>query len=454
MTTPSLTRRRALTQLLAGSLAPALAACGGGSSDSGDGPANPAPAVQEFSADRQRYVAGEPASVRVRFSGASARIDPGIGPVQNGQRIEFGPQAQTRVLTLTVQSPGHAPATATLALNVGFRDRWTPAGSFTVIGHATAHARDGSVLAIGGSRAQPVLSSSVDRFDAATQRWDTIARMAAGRSDHRALQLSDGRILVCGGNTSENQPPFAELIDPERGTVVHAGTLAQPRSWHAATALPDGRALIVGGLGRDTVELWDPATLRWRLVTQRMAHDREHPTATPLPDGRVLITAGRSLAPQYRFAELFDPRTETFAPVEDAVVLRRQLHTAHALPDGRVLIVGGEDFRQGFEPLTEVLRFNPAIDSFTGLQPLAQARTLAATLLLPGGEVLLVGGQVPGSEATASTAAWTRDGQRTLAPLPAARRWHSLNRLPDGRLLVLGGEDGAGQGASVVLLYD
>jgi hypothetical protein len=41
-----------------------------------------------------------------------------------------------------------------------------------------------------------------------------------------------------------------------------------------------------------------------------------------------------------------------------------------------------------------------------------------------------------------------------LAPLPAGRLWHSVNRLADGRVLVLGGEDGRGNYVSGTLIYE
>lgn len=446
---PMSPQRRGL--LLGGGAAVLLAACGGG----GDGAA---PAIHEFSADRSSYFVGEQATIEVRFSGASARLEPGIGRVVSGQAVTTPPLDQSRRFVLTVETPGQPTVSRELGLDVRFRDRWVGVAAFVVSGHATAPAADGSLLVIGGSRGGTTLSEAVDRFDPATRRFQRIGGMAAGRSEHTALALGDGRVLVLGGASSSVNAPFAELIDSRSGAVTFAGRLARGlHGGETAVLLQDGRVLLSGGVDRNSAEIWEPATATWRLLPARMAHERQFHSATLLADGRVLLAGGHANVPDgYVFAELFDPGTETFTPLNTAITERRCLHAAHRLVDGSVLLLGGEWLSGGSQWLASVLRFDPAIGSFRTEAALEQARTVAASVWLPADQVLLAGGQTDADvRATASAAVW-RGAQptRALAPMPAARVWHTVDRLADGRLLVLGGEDGAGNFLGNALIYE
>ncbi|MFG5410948.1 kelch repeat-containing protein [Piscinibacter sakaiensis] len=216
--------------------------------------------------------------------------------------------------------------------------------------------------------------------------------------------------------------------------------------------------LAIGGIGRNSLELWEPATRQWRAVAMTLAHERQFPTATELPDGRVLIAGGLdSAGGPYVFAELFDPRTEVITPLPQAFA-PRQFHAAHRCSDGTVLILGGEEVGPvGLRPTAEVLRYDPVALRFGTERPLSQPRTLAATVRLPQDEVLLVGGEVARAEGLASPGVerWSREaGGRAVASLPVGRTWHSASRLLDGRILVVGGEQADGSYVPSALLYE
>lgn len=342
----------------------------------------------------------------------------------------------------------------------GFRDRWTRvAMPFGVSLHASVVTGDGAVLVIGGSRAEGILSSAIDRFDPATQAVTRIGQMASGRSDHHALRLPDGRVLVLGGLQSANVRSFTELIDPATGAARHAGDHAQPRGRHASSLLADGRVLVTGGLSRDSAEIWDPATERWRLLDRRMAHDRQHHTQTLLADGRVLIVGGASdgAGPNYQSAEVFNPQTESFAPLaqlRDATIPRRHFHSAHRLADGTVLIVGGSFQGQDLLPQASVLRIDATLGGLLPAPDLMVPRTLVKSVLLSGDRVLMAGGQTGEAFASDHAALYEPARQRTTAALPGARAWHSINALPDGRIIVVGGEEADGTLQHDICIYD
>lgn len=320
----------------------------------------------------------------------------------------------------------------------------TTIGRLAVAHHTVVAAGDAGLVVIGGDRGLSTLSDAVDRLDPASGRLARIATLASGRASHTAVALNDGRILVAGGAIALAGAPASELIDPASGTVEDAGALVLPRREHAMTLLGDGRVLVTGGTGRDTAELWDPGTRRWRLLPGRMQHARAGHSATRLADGRVLIVGGDAggLA-GYRFAELWDPGSEAFAPLAADGAEPRMLHAAWRSPEGDVHIVGGErPSLPSIVPLASAWRFDAAASRFVVARGLAQPRTLAAAVAGDDGTLLLIGGQTNDAPASPRLGAWTpSDGEQVLPDLPGARRWHTATRAPDGAIVVVGGED-------------
>jgi len=327
-------------------------------------------------------------------------------------------------------------------------------GQWPISAHTALADDGGQLIVVGGDRGLSTLSEGVDRLDPATGQATRIAVLASGRASHSAVVLEDGRILVAGGSIALVGAPSSELVDPARGSVVDAGRLALSRTAHAATRLADGRVLLTGGTGRDTAELWDPDTRRWRLLASRLQHPRAGHSATLLGDGRVLVVGGDAGGfAGYRFAELWDPRTEAFTPVDAPGAEPRMLHAAWRDGTGDVNVAGGERVSAtGVVPLASVWRFEAATARWVAAAGLAGARTLAASVQIDAQAVLLAGGQTPEDAASARLSTWTPlGGERVLPDLPGPRRWHTATRLRDGTVVVLGGEDGQGRFVPAIL---
>lgn len=437
----------------------ALAGCGGGG---GDRPVM-GPAIQQFTADRPGYLIGEAAELTPRFTGGTGRIEPGIGAVTSGVAVRTPPLDGPRDYTLIVGS-GATQISRVLRLDATYRDTYRVLDQrFVAVGHSATLAGDGSVIVVGGSRALTTLSDAIDRFVPATGRFQQIGTLATGgRDGHAAVALGDGRLLVVGGFAVTGRGAEAELVDETTGTTAPAGQLAFPRLAHAATRLADGLVLVTGGntvgegmpLGISaSAELWDPATRQFRLLPERMHSPRAGHTATLLADGRVLIAGGFSSAgAAYSMAEIFDPATASFTPVAVQGTEERGSHVAIALADGSVLMLGGESAQT--VATARVLRFRA---DGTGADPaleLAQPRTLAAAVLAGDGSVRLFGGETAGGAISASAERYSpAAGGAALTAMPAPRRSPTVTRLADGRLLILGGENGSGP-LDTVLLYE
>ncbi len=146
--------------------------------------------------------------------------------------------------------------------------------------------RDGQVLLSGGASANAFpeeanfLSGGAQLYNPARNSWAQTGSLVQARAMHTATVLTDGSVLIVGGQTGtkygEHQGlASAERYDPQSGKWLLTGPLAGPRTGHTATLLHDGRVLVAGGQiddrqtpNRDllTAELYDPATGRWTLA--------------------------------------------------------------------------------------------------------------------------------------------------------------------------------------------
>jgi hypothetical protein len=450
--------------LLLAPLAALLVACGGGGAPA-DAPVGP-PAISDFSADAPHVFVGDSAVLTGRFQGGAGRIEPQLGPVTSGVATRTPVLDRASTFRLVVEAPGQPPTTRDVTIGVRFRNHYAAAGTFVASQHSATLAGDGSVILVGGSRGLSALSESIDRFDPRTGVTSRIGGLTSGRSAHRATRLANGAILITGGLVSQGDSRVVELIDERSGASSGSGTMSVPRIDHGAIALPGGAVLVTGGYSSgegavmgisDSAELWEPATQRFRRLATRMRMARAAHTMTLLPDGRVLIVGGYAAAASYQFAEIFDPQTERFAAVESNRPLRAN-HVAHAQEDGRVLILGGETVEAGtgaIQPLASVVRFDPATGAFSDVAPLATPRTWAASVMLPGGEVLLFGGQQEMPQYTASAESYhPSTGGTVIASLDGQRALHTATRLDSGRVLVAGGEAWGGAYTGSLLVYE
>ena len=160
--------------------------------------------------------------------------------------------------------------------------------------------------------------------------------LAIGRSGHTATRLSDGRVLVAGGDANGT----AEIYDPATDSFSATGSLGAARSGHTASLLNDGRVLIIGGTVAGsavaTTEIFDPSTGTFSPSPSTNAA-RSGQTATTLGDGRVVVIAGDASGS----IEIYDPLANSFSTAAVNVASPRSGHAAALLQNGNILVVGG-----------------------------------------------------------------------------------------------------------------
>ena len=230
-----------------------------------------------------------------------------------------------------------------------------------------------------------------------------------------ATLLDDGRVLLAGGRSKCTWKPrdgvlelkgnlgFPESLvwDPVERSVEHTGPLTEGRSNHSALRLADGRVLVVGGdqmgfmvdLGggsnTDTAEVWNPATGSWSALGSLGLYSSD---MTLLPDGRVVLTG---VWPGDPALAILDPDTGDITPVEGGPAARWD-SSLQVLDDGRVMLVGGvvREDNSPERPVKHASVWDPATGGWTKIRyPEAGADEGQATALAVDGTVLVIGGR-------------------------------------------------------------
>lgn len=424
-----------------------FAACG--SSGSRGAPVAPNPSL---TAEPATFAPGATVRLRPLFGSGTGRIDPDVGPVVSGETYDVGPVQAGVTFTLTVTSTA-GEERAQLAVPLRYRERVQelPPSPIARTRSGSTLLADGRVLLVGGASPTNLAWANSEAFSLAAAT--PVGELANGRAESTVVTFADGSAWSFGGITNSSQFQVATLVeswDPVALAWSSRGNLRCNRNRHTATVLADGRVLLAGGTAvgpledRDA-ELWvpgvGPAAPANEMLVRRAAH-----TATRMPDGRVLVVGGYALGTGEAVAlcEWFDPATSTFAP-GPSLTTPRFYHAVVPLEDGRLLAIGGEE--QGIELRAQCELYDPARDTWTPTGSLLRARTEVRAVRLLGGSVLVVGGVDGDGTGTGATEVWTpASGQWRSwgAALPGPRAGHVVARLPDGRVVVLGGDPATG----------
>ena len=319
-----------------------------------------------------------------------------------------------------------------------------------------------------------------------------------------AANLPDGRILTWGSNNlmdfTGGKFTYAAIWDPVTSAFQAVNHTNHSMFCGVPTMLEDGRIFVNGGDGtRRATSTFDYRTGQWQRIEQ-MKSARWYPGSVALPNGQVftllgdpgsvypeLWTAGRGWA--------YLAGINVQAPILDRRGYQRLwLPYLHLAPDGRLFHSGPTDRMNWLDPtgagsisftgLTNswypkygaVVMFDEgklliaggsggpdssfystrkaAVVDLTGPTPTKQAtspmiyaRKFNNGVVLPNGEVLMIGGSIYGFEFSDLGTVLTPEiwnptsGQwRTVADIAVPRNYHSVALLlPDGRVWVGGG---------------
>jgi hypothetical protein len=338
---------------------------------------------------------------------------------------------------------------------------WAPAASLSQARSAASAVvlSDGRVLITGGDGANGPLQTA-EFFDT-DGTVSPAAAMNAPRSGHFAVALSDGRVLVGGGTTTGGgNANSAEIYDSSADSWTLTNPLTTARTGATAALLQDGRVIIAGGVGsgtpNDTIEIYDPATNNFSFAGT-LSSPRSKQAMAVLSDGRVLIVGGFDGTNALSSSDIFDPISGNIV-AGPALSTARYAHSATTLLDGRVLVAGGAtDSSNGPIELASAEMFDPSTGLFSTMSAnLARARQGHQAFLLPNNSnVLIVGGAFGGQPVPIAElfSAWQQRFTLTGSNVVARTNTTASPMRQDGIFLAAGGSDASGNALASTELY-
>lgn len=429
------------------------------------------------------YVEGERAHVPVPPMLASRILHAveSTRPAPRRPRLAFAPAAMA-VAGLLLVGIGVAWMRSVQLPAAVEHGTWSSGGSMAVPrAYQTATLLpNGKVLVVGG-RGLLALSapwqpggsaiSTAELYDPKTRRWSSAGTLSAPRYGHTATLLTNGKVLIAGGNSILPNASYpagigslasAELYDPQTNSWSLAASMRDARSSHTATLLADGRVLVAGGIESSaadpgsvlaSAELYDPVANIWTAATP-MPSARWIQSATLLSDHRVLLIGGMDRLFQNRSstastglstAVLFDPAIDSWSPAP-SLRYPRISPSATLLPDGRVLVVGDN----GVNSQTAEV-YDPALAQWSATPKPAVARAGHVAVRLHSGAVLIAGGL---RDASAEVFDWRRNTWASAGTLAVIRSSATATVLDDGQVLIAGGFGSGSTAWAGAELYD
>ncbi|MBL9144325.1 MAG: putative Ig domain-containing protein [Verrucomicrobiaceae bacterium] len=277
--------------------------------------------------------------------------------------------------------------------------------------------------------------------------------------------MTDGRVLVNGGR---NEVASTSVFDWRTNSWTRIQNMNGGRWYNTTVSMPNGNVFTAtgSGTGLSTTERWSNAG--WSVLTgiswpAVMAGETGyfthwHPFVSLAPDGRLLHFGPTDTMHWFNAAG-----TGSFVSSNAAVpgVHYPKEGCWVMYDEGKVLVAGGGadttpnpgDNSIGTSTklaYTVNMSTNPPVVSGTG--SMSYARQFANAVVLPSGEVLVIGGNSPGQKFSDNgsimpceiwnpkTGTW-----RTVASISVPRNYHSVALLlPDGRVWSAGGGLGGG----------
>lgn len=263
--------------------------------------------------------------------------------------------------------------------------------------------------------------------------------------------LPDGRLLVAGGTLAFSPLTGAAetfAFNPYTNSWEELPGMGAGRWYPTTVTLPGGQVEVFAGLSdvpnvdNEDIERFDPlAPGEWSLVGEKVLP--YYPLMHVLTDGRIFMAGPEPLA------ETYDPLTNTWTPVDSMGFPGRYEAPSVLLPGlHRVMVIGG--FTGSGQPTSscEIIDLSAPEPSWASAPHMAQARMEHDAVLLPTGQVLVVGGTStnPAPSPVLVPEVFDPDNSawESLAPHAVPRMYHSTTiLLPDGRVLAAGADSQA-----------
>ncbi len=254
----------------------------------------------------------------------------------------------TRVLAAGGASDGCSCIRNTAELYNESNDTWTTTPNMNQArwGYASSVLSDGKVLVTGGDSdtAGNNKLASTEIYDPIANTWTTKASMSAGRTSHQQVTFTDSngnsKVMVIGGTSSSaTRLATTEIYDPSTDTWSSGQSLTYARTSFSAVLLHDGRILVVGGEATNThSEVYNPATNAWTTYTIPYSDIWQAVLLGSGANYRVLVVGTAYSGSNH--AMFFDPTANAWTTTTNTNKPRLAF-SATTLSNGNVIVVGG-----------------------------------------------------------------------------------------------------------------
>lgn len=202
-------------------------------------------------------------------------------------------------------------------------------------GHSQVRLKDGRVAILGGEDNISLLSD-IEIFEIDGGGFTTVQRLNLPRKKATATVINDGTVLVCGGLGETSALNTCEVFNPLNNMVeLLKLRMNNFRYNHSALPLSDGSILLAGGNGFSSLEIFNIDSGP-DLLSSLLSSERENFYMEYLDSEKIIFACGAKPA---GVDILKLPEFSIFS-FEGALVLPAGC-SAHIMLDGKLFVAGG-----------------------------------------------------------------------------------------------------------------
>jgi hypothetical protein len=278
---------------------------------------------------------------------------------------------------------------------------WNPAtGTFTMVaepaelfcaGHSLT--TDGRVVLAGGHISDDHGLPDMTIFSPGSQSWSQTTPMQRGRWYPTNTTLGNGEVVIIAGRDEAGITVTIPEIWSPSGAIRQLTTAARSFPYYPRMFLAPNGKLFYAGENQQTRWLKVSGTGAWSGGPNRLYGTRDYGAAVMYDDGKVLYVGGGRTT---NTAETIDlNKTSPTWSWTGSMAYPRRHHNAVILPTGEVLVVGGLS-GTGFNDVSTAVHPAEIWSPTTGLWSTLASNTVnrgyhTSAVLLPDARVLLTG---------------------------------------------------------------
>ena len=208
-------------------------------------------------------------------------------------------------------------------------------------------------------------------------------------------------MLITGGNDGIGYSKSVEIFDPRENTVTKLADLNVARVAHSSFVRSDGKVVIIGGFGTNceasessTVELYDPSDMgSTKFLTSLPVPFCYEYSAVQTSSDEIVLLGGYSPSLNLKSTAVvkYNLSGNGTATILTSLPAERAYHETLLLPNGEILLIGGVNFF--WARLNTIYRYNPTTGVTVTLPAtLSTPRMWPFAVLRADGKVMIGGG--------------------------------------------------------------